>query len=113
MDESAKLEEIRRLLGMGAEPTGPTFGELWGRYYREEARYLDTARDMERFGRVFAECWGSRPALSLTTADVEAYRDARRLQVTRRGKPPMPATLNRETAAARRCLQWAVEQRII
>lgn len=111
MSDRDTLEAIRRLLSDSSE--GPTFATLWGRYLREEGRYLGSAHDVERMGRLVSAHWGERPALSLTTEDVERYRDARRAQRTRRGKPPAPATLNRELGVARRCLQWAVEQRVL
>jgi integrase len=114
MDDSEALRRIREALGMGDAPAaGPTFSELWARYYRAEGRYLETVRDLRRYEVLLCGQWGARPAISLGPDDVETYRDLRLSQVTRRGKPPAPATLNREVASARRCLQWAVEQRLL
>jgi len=105
-----KLSQIRALLEMDAGG-GPTFAELWRRYYREEARYLRTARDVAHRGAILLRAWGTRIASSLTSADAEDYRDRRKAAITRRHRAPMPATINRELACARRCLQWALEQR--
>jgi integrase len=112
MSERDTLEQIRALL-LQKEESGPTFASLWARYFREEARYLDSARDSRRIGVHLELAWGARPALSLTTEDVEAYRDRRKGTLTRRGAPPAPATVNRELACAKRCMQWAVEQRLL
>lgn len=118
------LRKIRALLGAGEDSSGPTFGVIWQRYYREEARGHDTAVDIERRGRLLCAAWGKRPALQCDTAAAEDYRDlrydterSRRLYqaagVAWRRAKPRPATINRELACARRCLQWALEQRLI
>jgi integrase len=52
---------------------------------------------------------GSRRAESLTQKDVDRYREARFGEVTRRGVPPMIATVNREVAHLKRILSYAVE----
>lgn len=112
-DESEILRRVREALGMGASrDQGPKWRELWARYFREEARYRESSADIARNGSHLA-IWNDRAALGLSTADVEAYRDARMATVTRRGRPPTVASINREVTSARRCLQWAVEQRII
>jgi integrase len=113
MDESEVLRKVREALGMDEPAGGPTFGELWGKYFRAEGRYLDTVRDLKRYEILLCAQWGERPAIRLGPEDLESYRDLRLSQTTRRGKPPAPATVNREVAAARRCLQWAVEQRLL
>jgi integrase len=111
MSEGETLEQIRRLL-MGSE-SGPTFGEVWGRYFREHARGLDTARDVERMGRLLCKAWGERPALKLSPADGEDYRDARRATHTRRGSPPAHQTIDLELGRARAAMNWAVRERIV
>lgn len=113
MDDRDLLNEIAARLGLKGQRTRPTFGEIWQRHYREEARYLDSARDARRIGKLLCAAWNARPALEITTAIAEDYRDARKATITRRGAPPTPATINRELQRARRCLQWAVEQRLI
>jgi integrase len=112
-DRDDTLDKIRALLGESSPDQGPPFATLWRRYYREEARYLSSSRDSQRIGSHLMSTWAERPALSLSTEDVETYRDSRKSTVTRRGAPPAPATVNRELASARRCLQWAVENRLL
>lgn len=121
MDERAKLDEIRRLLGVEAGPTGPTFAEIWRRYLREEGRGNDTARDIERRGKLLCAFAGARPALEFTTQLAEDYRDLREDPGRSRAlyaaagvdfteRAPRPATVNRELACGRRALQWAAKQ---
>ena len=52
MNDRQLLEEVRRRLNGHAAtpPTGPTFRQIWERHYREEARHLGTAKDIERVG---------------------------------------------------------------
>lgn len=111
MDDRELFNEIAARLGLGGKAGGITFSALWARYYREEGRYLGTARDVAKRGEYLLAAWGDRPAQQITTSDAETYRDQRKKQVTRRRRPPAPASINRELAIARRCLQWAVEQR--
>ena len=54
---------------------------------------------------------GSRVATDLTVEVVPWYREERLREITRRGAPPTPATLNREVALLRRLLEYAVECR--
>ena len=112
MSDSETLRKVREALGLQAD-SGPTFASRRKRHYREEARHLDSARDAKRIGRLLLAAWADRPCLEITTAVAEDYRDARHQQTTRRGRPPAPATINRELQRARRCLQWAVEQRLL
>lgn len=92
-------------------PTGPTFRELWTRYFREEGRKNSTADDIERMGALLLEQWGDLPAISVTTAVAEDFADTMRARVTCKGTPFRPATINRHLTVGRRCLQWAIEQR--
>lgn len=110
MSADETLTAIRRLLGQDL-PSGPTFGEIWARYWRAEGRHLGSFRVIALRGRMVLEYWRSRPSLACTTDEAEVYRDARMATRTRTGRPPRPATVNRELAAARRALQWALEQR--
>jgi integrase len=54
---------------------------------------------------------GQRLAVDLTPEVVTWYRGRRLKETTKRGKPPRPATLNREVALLRRVLEYAVECR--
>lgn len=116
----AALDTLTKALAGKAAAQGPTFAEIWRRYFREEGRYNDTAKDIERRGQLLCAFWGDRPALECTTAAVEDYRDVRRdpekasalyekAGIELRRKEPAIATINREVACGRRALQWAVE----
>lgn len=115
----AALELLSDALGAGV--TGPSFAEVWRRYFREEGRRNDTARDIERRGLLLCAFMDGRQALSFTTEVAEDYRELRRDETRNRdlyakaGVPfrrvPKPATVNREIECAKRALQWAVEQR--
>jgi integrase len=116
------LDQIRRLLGAGSGPSGPSFVQLWQRYYRVEGRKNDTAVDIERRGRLLCAFMGDARALEFTVERAEDYRDIRRdpdrcralylaAGVAYAKTKPRPATLNRELAVGRRALQWACEQR--
>lgn len=107
--DAETLAEVRRLLGVSLTPAGPTFAEIWARYFREYARGLDTARDLERIGRELCACWGDRSASELTTADAEDYRDRRSQVITRLGRSVSPQTIDNELSAGRACLNWACD----
>jgi integrase len=66
-----------------------------------------------RWERDLAPFWRNKSADSIGASDVVAYRAARLQTLTRRGKPPSPATLNREIASLRRVLAWAAEQQLL
>lgn len=116
----AALELLSKALGQAA-PDGPTFADVWRRYFREEGRRNDTARDIERRGRLLCAFMAGRPALEFTTERAEDYRELRRderLNLKLYGaagvpfrRIPKPATVNREIESAKRALQWGVEQR--
>lgn len=112
-DESELLRKMRELLGMASPDRGPTFSYVWGRHFREHARGLGTANDIQRMGHLLCKSWGDRPALSLTTEDAEDYRDMRRSQPTRRGPCPAHQTIDNELSRARACLSWAVDEKIL
>lgn len=120
-DSSGTLDAIRRLLGEDAASHGPTFAAAWRRYFRAEGRKNDTARDIERRGRLLCAFLGDDPALSFTAERAEDYRELRRDEKRNRelygkaGVPfrhlPRPATVNREIECAKRALEWCLEQR--
>lgn len=56
---------------------------------------------------------GERQPLSLTPEDVDGYRSWRATTVTRRKKPPTPATINREAMMLKRVLNFAVSRRTL
>lgn len=110
MSADDTLTAIRRLLGQDA-PSGPTFGEIWARYFKAEGRHLKSSSVVAWRGRMLLEAWRTRPTLACDVEAAEAYRDLRMSSPTRQGDAPKPATVNRELACARRALQWALEHR--
>jgi integrase len=112
LNAQERLDAIRGLLGeAGAPASGPTFREVWERYWREDARGKRSARDIERIGNELCARWGDRVASTLTSRDGEDYRDARSAVITRLGKPVSPQTIDNELSQARRALNWACDQR--
>ena len=51
---------------------------------------------------------GAKRAVKLNAGDVDAYRNARLGELTRRGTAPMPGTLDREVELLKRMLNYAV-----
>lgn len=92
---------------------GPTFASLWDRYFRADGSKKRSSRDIARIGRRLTTAWGTRYARSLTTDDVEGYREERAKEATRRRRPPSDQTLDNELSQARRCLNWAVEEKLL
>ncbi len=135
-EKDKKLEEARRLSVQLQQllddvevapppppppPVGPTFREIWVRYFREEGRGNDTAKDIERRGKLLCAFWGDRQAIECTTELAEIYRDIRHdpekcrilyvgAEVPYR-RDPTPSTVNRELECARRALQWACDSK--
>lgn len=101
------------------KPAGPPFARLWERYFREDARHLDTAKDLARIGRTLCGFWGERPAGGITTEDAENYRDRRAETKTRLLNADgthgtvSAQTIDNELSVARRCLNWAVDARLL
>ena len=82
--------------------------EAWRLYEPVSARDNDShATDRGRAAHVTAHV-GNRAASSLTLADIEAYREARLAERTKRGAAPSPATLDREVELLKRVLNHAV-----
>ncbi len=111
--EAIALLTEAALTSRGAETSSITVEALSDRYSREVARHQRSAVDKERIRKTLVKYLGKRPVLSLTTEDIEAYRDERRERKTRLGKLASPASLNREISQLRASLNWAVKQRLI
>jgi integrase len=109
--DARTLAEIRKLLGASEDLSGPTFGEIWRPYYRQEGRHRRSAKRINQHGVHLLAAWADKPALRCNTEAAEEYRDARKAALTYKGRPPTPATINRELACARRACQWALEQK--
>jgi integrase len=113
------LDVLAAALGQRPDVGGPTLDELWQRYFREDARKLDTAGDIARIGKRLSKAWGARPVASLTSEDAEAYRDQRAATLTRlkdrngNPKPTSPQTIDNELSVARRFLNWCVDEKLL
>lgn len=108
----ALLQEAA-LSGKATGPTSPTIEALSARYQREYARHQKSAVDKARIAKTLVRFLGDRPALSLSTADVENYRDRRRARRSRLNKPLSAASLNREIGQLRHLLNWSVKMGLI
>jgi integrase len=67
-----------------------------------------TAGSRTLTGPDICEYLGKLYAARLTLQDVENYRSKRFAEITRRGGPPAPATIDRELALLKKCLNHAV-----
>lgn len=113
MDKAKARAALEELLSGSPEEATIAFGRICERYLREGIDGLDTVRDIRRIvGRLATE-WGDRPAGTITTEDAANYRAKRMAEVTRRGKPPAPQTLDNELSLARRVLNWSVDQKLL
>jgi integrase len=96
------------------KPAGPPFARLWERYFAADVKeQLRSAKDIARIGRQLVAAWGDRPSGSLSTEDAAAYRIERTKTQTRRLRPPAAQTLDNELSQARRCLNWAVKEKLL
>lgn len=86
-----------------------TVEELFGKWCAARMRLASIVTERGRFERL-APVFGDRAASTLTAADVDAYRAARAQAVTRRGRAPTVATVNREIALLLRLLNFGVSR---
>lgn len=89
----------------------PTVADLWNDYAPVSRRDNDThATERGRAAHLIRHM-GARPASALSLADIDKYRGARLEELTVRGAPPAPATLDREVELLKRLLNYAVSCR--
>lgn len=88
-----------------------TVAELWQDYSKVSRRDNDTWRTELGRAKHLARHLGAKRASQLSLADVDAYRSVRLDEVTVRGAPPAPATLDREVELLKRVLNYAVKCR--
>ncbi|MCA1824378.1 MAG: tyrosine-type recombinase/integrase [Frankia sp.] len=105
-----------KLLEQLGQTSSPLMGAVWAAYWETSGRHCDSARDIRG-------CWRRLNAYPFTdgrrldqvrAAELDVmfparYREWRGATTTRRGKAPMPATVNRELERLRAVLNWAVE----
>jgi len=86
-----------------------TLRELWDLYepVSEETK-RSHRHDVNRKKHLLRHL-GKSSIVSLTAEDVAVYRRKRRKEKTPSGRPPKPATLDREVALLKRMLNYAVE----
>jgi integrase len=85
-----------------------TVEESWTAYQPVSERDNDTAATEKGRAKHLKRLLGSRLCVELTVKDVDEYRTARLAEKTVRGKPPAPASLDREVELLKRMLNYAV-----
>ncbi|MGZ3485218.1 MAG: tyrosine-type recombinase/integrase [Gemmatimonadaceae bacterium] len=86
-----------------------TVASVWQAYEPISKRDNDTWRTDKGRAAHLLEHMGAKRAVKLNAGDVDAYRNARLGELTRRGTPPTPGTLDRETELLKRILNYAVK----
>ena len=82
--------------------------EAWKAYQPISERDNDTANSESGRAKHLVRVLGQRVAAELTVKDVDEYRTTRFGEKTVRGKPPAPASLDREVELLKRMLNYAV-----
>jgi site-specific recombinase XerD len=85
-----------------------TVAEVWAAYEPICKRDNDAAQTEIGRARHVLRHLGDRRATRLSLRDVDEYRTLRLGEVTQRGVPPAPATLDREVELLKRSLNYAV-----
>jgi integrase len=96
-------------------PITTTFDELAGLYLvysREQQLKKSWMRDRTSL-RMLGSYFGGKRLTEITPASIEQYRAWRRATISRRGRPVMPATVNRELACLKRMLTVATKGLIV
>ncbi len=112
MEDRELLERIARAVGVTpgvSVVTQITLGQLFMAYKksRPRGRYWQQTRNLLR---PFVVKFWRRPAASLSLADWEEHRRARRKEKTRLGSPPRELTLNLELLRTKQMFKFAVEE---
>lgn len=85
---------------------GFTVADAWAAYEASSRRNDSHGADVSRAKHLLRHL-GKHAAASLTLAEVDAYRAARREERTRRGAPPSDASLDREVELLKRALGYS------
>ena len=85
-----------------------TVSEAWSAYKKVSERDVDSWKTDKGRAAHLVRHLGQRGATSLTLADVDAYRNRRLGENTRRGRPPALSTLDKEVELLNRFLNYAV-----
>lgn len=91
---------------------GPTVLELFQRWSAARMTLASIVTDRGRFERL-APVFGGVLASDVTAGAVDDYRAARAQQVTRRGRAPTVATVNREVSLLLRLLNFGVSRDLL
>ena len=99
---------------INAKPTISVRG-LRDLHWTLEGRYLRSSSDVARMGEVLCTCLGGDVIAADITAEMieTRWREVRKASLTRYGRAPRPATLNRELALLVRWFHLAVEQQVL
>jgi len=85
-----------------------TVAEAWAMYQPVTNRDNDAWRTDKGRADHLLQHLGPKRAQTLTEADIDAYRNVRLAEVSRKGGPPAPASLDREVELLKRMLNYAV-----
>lgn len=106
------LETLQQALG-AEKPSSPV-RDLWPKFgERSRAKLASWRDDLGRWSHNVEPYFGAIPAETITEQMVEDYRAHRAGQLTRRRKPPTPATVNREIMLLKRILNYSAARRLI
>jgi integrase len=86
-----------------------TVAEAWAAYEPINRRDNDAWQTEAGRARYLLRHLGTLRAVELTLSHVDHYRSLRFAQTTRTGRPPSPATLDREVELLKRVLNYAVD----
>lgn len=101
-DQSPKLAEL-----------WPVYWETEGKHLRSSRRTLDAWNAIRGVAGKDGSALEDRRALSVTSEVAEEIRAHFKGTITKRGKPPRPASINRMLIVLRRLLNWSTEERRI
>jgi len=104
--ERAAIERVEASLRLGQAGTGPTLGQLAGWWWAHHGSLdRDEATSWYRLENLLAGLGEATPVAALDDGMLALWIAARRATPTRRGRPPAPATVNREVELLRRILR--------
>jgi integrase len=104
--ERAEIERVEACLKQGHAAAGPTLGQLAGWWWAHHgASDRDEATSWYRLEKLLAGIGEATMIAGIDDSLLAGWVATRRAAPTRRGRPPAPATVNREVELLRRILR--------